>query len=238
MSSEEIVQVAVKRAAVYSPECVVALAGLSGRNYRNDWKRANLEQTFESNSYFNANAEHRERIVDALFLMRQEAVFGSFEETVRRVLSPSEALPHQLHLGGDEWSYSDGILEYEGQQGCRFLQQDELQQLMRRLQAEPQRVTVLNLSCQLPLCFGMPCEKKPMSEMIQTIAALESLQVLNLKGTRFYLTEYSPDFLNVIAIVSPSAFNALQGSAWAKLVWENFVPKDHILQCLQTHSPS
>ena len=112
MSSDEVVEVAVKRAGVHSPECIVALAGLSGRNYRSDWKRANLEQKFDSNSYFNANAEHRERIVNALFLMRQEAVFGSFEETMRRVLSPSEALPHELHLGQDEWSFSDGILEY------------------------------------------------------------------------------------------------------------------------------
>ena len=126
MSSEEIVEVAVKRARLHSPECIVALAGLSGRNYRSDWKRANLEQKFESNSYFKANAEHREQIVDALFLMRQEAVFGSFEETMRRVLSPSEALPHELHLGQDEWSYTDGILEYEGQHGIRFLEQDEV----------------------------------------------------------------------------------------------------------------
>ena len=102
----------------------------------------------------------------------------SFQDNLRRSLDYSEQLPRQLHLGKYAYSWTSGKLELKGEQaGFRELSEDELRQLMRRLQAAPQHLVIF-----LNLGYHRMVEEK-IREMASTIAALKALQVLILEGT-------------------------------------------------------
>jgi hypothetical protein len=81
-------------------------------------------------------------------------------------------------LGKYAYSWTSGKLEVKGEQaGFRELSEDELRQLMRRLQAAPQHLVIfLNLGH-----HRMGEERN--REMASTIAALKALQVLILEST-------------------------------------------------------
>jgi hypothetical protein len=102
----------------------------------------------------------------------------SFQDNLRRSLDHIEQLPRQLHLGKHAYSWISGKLEYKGEQaGFRKLSEDELQQLMRRLQAAPQHLVIfLNLGDHY-MGEGI------IRTMVPSIAALKAVQVLILKGT-------------------------------------------------------
>ena len=102
----------------------------------------------------------------------------SFQDNLRRSLDHSEQLPRQLHLGKYAYSWTSGKLEVKGEQaGFRELSEDELRQLMRRLQAAPQHLVIF-----LNLGYHRMVEEK-FREMASTIAALKALQVLILECT-------------------------------------------------------
>jgi hypothetical protein len=102
----------------------------------------------------------------------------SFQDNLRRSLDHSEQLPRQLHLGKSAYSWASGKLEYKGSQaGFRQLTEDELRQLMRRLQAAPQHLVIF-----LNLGFHHMGEGK-IREMVSAIEALKALQVVILECT-------------------------------------------------------
>jgi hypothetical protein len=102
----------------------------------------------------------------------------SFEDNLRRALDPTQQLPLELHLGKQVYSWTSGKLENKGEQaGFRRLTEDELRQLIRRLQAAPQHLVILlNLGCHKMGQGIIP-------EMVSAIAALKALQVLILECT-------------------------------------------------------
>ena len=101
-----------------------------------------------------------------------------FTDQVRLALDPSEQLPRELHLGSEGHTWTNGKLGYYGYQSDRRkLTQDELRQLMRRLQAAPQdHVIFLDLDGQ---CMG----DDMLREMAVIIKELKALQFLHLNGT-------------------------------------------------------
>jgi hypothetical protein len=102
----------------------------------------------------------------------------SFEDNLRRALDPTQQLPLQLHLGKYAYSWTSGKLEKKGEQaGFRRLTEDELRQLIRRLQAAPQHLVMF-----LNLGFHEMGEGI-IREMVSAIAALKALQVLILECT-------------------------------------------------------
>jgi hypothetical protein len=111
----------------------------------------------------------------------------SFQDNLRRSLDHSEQLPRQLHLGKYAYSWTSGKLEDNVEQaGFRELSEDELRQLMRRLQAAPQHLVIF-----LNLGYHRILEEK-IREMASTIAALKALQVLILEGTPTSPPPFSP----------------------------------------------
>ena len=102
----------------------------------------------------------------------------SFQDNLRRSLDHNEQLPRQLHLGRFAYSWVSGKLEKKGEQaGFRKLTEDELRQLMRRLQAAPQHLVIF-----LNVGFREMGEGV-IREMVSAIASLKALQVLILECT-------------------------------------------------------
>jgi hypothetical protein len=101
-----------------------------------------------------------------------------YTDQVRLALDPSEQLPRELHLGTDGMTWTNGNVGFYGHQGhFRRLTQDELRQLMRRLQAAPRdHVIFLDLGGQ---CMG----DDMLREMLVIIKELKALQFLHLNGT-------------------------------------------------------
>ena len=103
----------------------------------------------------------------------------SFDDNLRLALDPSEQLPRELHLGEWVYSWTRGKLKRRGEQpGFRQLTEDELRQIMRRLQAAPpDHVVFLNLWGHT---FGDDNDM-----MMAHIAALRALRVLILWSTNY-----------------------------------------------------
>ena len=101
-----------------------------------------------------------------------------YTDQVRLALDPSEQLPRELHLGTEGTTWTNGQFQWFGTlfPYSRKLTQDELRQLMRRLQAAPQdHVIFLDLGGQ---CMG----DDMLREMAVIIKELKALQFLHLNG--------------------------------------------------------
>ena len=102
----------------------------------------------------------------------------SFEKLLNLLLNhPSAPLPPLMELGivGCRWLDGKFGFKKKAQKGFRKMTPDELKQVMRRLQAAPHVIILLNLEAQRMGC-------KMIQEIALHITALSNLQVLGLGG--------------------------------------------------------
>jgi hypothetical protein len=102
----------------------------------------------------------------------------TFEKLLNLLLNhPSAPLPPLMELGivGCRWLDGKFGFKKKAQKGFRKMTPDELKQVMRRLQAAPHVIILLNLEAQ---CMGC----KMIQEIAGHITALSNLQVLGLGG--------------------------------------------------------
>jgi len=100
-----------------------------------------------------------------------------FEDNLRFVLSPAEQLPTHIHLGEFDYKFMKGIRERKESKTFRKLTENELGQLLRRLQDTPQQQHVIGFNIR-----GKKIGPSGCSALSQALPHLSALQELNLVG--------------------------------------------------------
>jgi hypothetical protein len=107
-----------------------------------------------------------------------------FEDNLRFVLSTAEQLPTHIHLSEFDYKFMEGKRERKESKTLRFrkLTENELGQLLRRLQDTPQQQHVIGFNI-----WGNKIGPYGCSALSQAQPHLSALQELNLRGNLILL---------------------------------------------------